>query len=144
MASKRSEPPRKQPLVLVVDDEADQRELYGQFLRDAGYAVETAPDGATAITRAHQLAPDAIVMDHQMPLVDGMTATARLRASAVTQAIPIVVLTASTEHPLVVRAVEAGADAFLGKPCTPQALLAAVEKAIFDARKRAVTLSPRR
>lgn len=131
-------------LILVVDDERDQRELYAQSLRDAGYAVAEAADAHEAMALVRRLGPAAIVMDYQMPGTDGIRATRELKGRAETENIPILVLTAATEQPLLLRAVEAGADAFLGKPCTPEALASAVTKALRDARQRAVTIRHRR
>ena len=62
------------PLILIVDDTTDTREMYALYLNAMGYAVETAEDGYEAVVKARTLVPDVIVMDLQMPGVDGWAA----------------------------------------------------------------------
>ena len=111
---------RQSPTVLVVDDDADARLIYSEYLRAKGCVVVTASDGRAAIDKAMDLIPDAVVLDLAMPRVDGWTALKHLRESSWTAGIPIVVLTALCESRD--QAFEAGCDAYLAKPCSPDVL----------------------
>jgi two-component system cell cycle response regulator DivK len=109
------------PTILVVDDDADCRLIYSDYLRAQGWVVFTAGDGRTAIDKAFELRPDAMVLDLAMPRVDGWTVMKEVRASSWTAAMPIVVLSAiGTSRD---DAFETGCDAFLAKPCPPETLL---------------------
>ncbi len=121
------------PLVLVVDDYQDAREMYAESLGACGFNVAEAETGDEAVAKAFQLLPDAIVMDLSLPGMDGWTATRALKNDARTSAIPVIALTgnARTDAPLAAR--EAGCDAFLIKPCLPDDMVAAVRR-VLDAR----------
>src|SRR5204863_5458808 len=108
------------PSVLVVDDDLDARTMYGLYLKSRGCIVYTASDGGGAITQAHVLHPDVIVLDLAMPHVDGWAAAERLRKSPVTRDIPIIALTAVPGARESARL--SGCDAFMAKPCLPQLL----------------------
>jgi CheY-like chemotaxis protein len=112
---------RLPPTILVVDDDADARVIYSEYLRAHGWLTFTAVDGRSALDKVAELAPDAIVLDLAMPRVDGWTVLKHLRDSSWTATIPVVVVTAS----MTARdeAFEAGCDAFLLKPCPPETLL---------------------
>ena len=71
---------KNEPLVLVVDDFADAREMYGEYLKFCGFRVAEAQNGVEAIDKAKRLKPDLILMDLSMPLIDGWEATRRLKA----------------------------------------------------------------
>jgi two-component system cell cycle response regulator DivK len=109
------------PTILVVDDDADSRLIYSEYLRAQGWLTFTAADGRSALDKVAELAPDAIVLDLAMPRVDGWTVLKHLRESSWTANIPVVVVTAS----MTARdeAFQAGCDAFLLKPCPPETLL---------------------
>jgi CheY-like chemotaxis protein len=111
------------PVVLVVDDHEDMRELYAECFRRAGFRVECAVDGEHALFKVLNLVPDLVVMDLAMPVLDGWEATRTIKTHARTKHIPVLVLTARSEHDELHRADEAGADAVLVKPCEPDALL---------------------
>ena len=81
------------PLILVVDDFEDNREMYTQYLRFNGYRVAEAVDGLDALTKAAALRPDLIVMDLSLPRLDGWEATRRLKKDPLTSQIPVVALT---------------------------------------------------
>ena len=111
------------PLVLVVDDAADARALYGEYLEYLGFRVETAENGAQAIQSVRgEWRPAIIIMDLAMPEVDGWQAIKRLKSDPSTADIPIVALSTYPfgEEPR--RAREAGADLCLSKPCLPSQL----------------------
>jgi DNA-binding response OmpR family regulator len=113
-------PQRDAPTVLVIDDDADARRMYAEFLRTKGWVVFTAADGRSGIDKTTDLAPDLVVVDLAMPRVDGWTVLQQLKDSSWTAGIPIVVVSALSDARD--QAFEAGADAYLAKPCTPQVL----------------------
>ena len=76
---------KSEPLVLVVDDFADAREMYGEYLKFCGFRVAEAQNGVEAIDKAKRLKPDLILMDLSMPVVDGWEATRRLKADSSTK-----------------------------------------------------------
>jgi two-component system cell cycle response regulator DivK len=117
-----------QPLVLVVEDYQDAREMYAAYLMFSGYRVAEAANGVDAIEKTVELMPDIILMDLALPVMDGWEATRRLKMDERTRHIPIVALTghALTQHAEGAR--EAGCDAFVTKPCLPDALVAEIQR----------------
>jgi CheY-like chemotaxis protein len=102
----------------VIDDDADARRMYSEYLRLKGCVVFTAADGRSGIDKSTNLTPDIVLLDLAMPRVDGWTVLRHLRASSWTAKIPIVVVSAM-EHARD-QAFLSGCDAFLSKPCTPE------------------------
>lgn len=121
-------PKREQPLVLVVDDYQDAREMCSEFLAFSGFAVAEARDGIEAIEKAQSLLPDVILMDLSLPRMDGWEATRRLKQDARTKAIPVVALTGHALAGHSEGAKEAGCDSFLTKPCLPDQMVAEVRR----------------
>lgn len=113
------------PLILVVDDFEDNRDLYSAYLSLSGYRVIEAEDGLDAVEKATAEVPDLIVMDLAMPRMDGWEAIEVLRGDGRTRDIPVVVLTGSgaAAQP---RATSLGCASFLMKPCMPQDLVRVV------------------
>lgn len=107
------------PCVLLVDDEAEQIELYRYGLEEEGFVVIEATGGAPAIAQARSANPDAIVLDLRMPGMDGWQVCARLKSDPRTAHIPIVILTAAASPALADEVEHAGCAAFLLKPCYP-------------------------
>ena len=118
------------PLVLVVEDHADAREMYAAGLELAGFRVAEAADGLDAIARAIELRPAAIVMDLTLPGLDGWDATRRLKRDARTVSIPVIALSGHTLPRHIDEARAAGCVAVLLKPCLPDALAAEVRRAL--------------
>ncbi len=116
------DPIQAAPLVLVVDDDDDQRGLLAEFLERDGFRVETAVDGADALERVAHLRPAAIVMDLCMPRLDGCEATRRIKGDESKRSIPVIVLSAHAIGEYPKRARAAGADEIVAKPCRPAAL----------------------
>ena len=114
--------------VLLVEDNSDNREIYRTVLEYAKHVVVEAVNGAEALPLALSEGPDLIVMDMTMPIMDGLEATRRLRADTSTNHIPILILTAHALASDMLDAMDAGATAFLSKPCYPQKLLEEVER----------------
>ena len=114
---------RRKSIVLVVDDFADNREMYTQFLEFSGFRVAEAQNGHEALDKAFALTPDLIVMDLSLPGLDGWEATRRLKADDRTRAIPIIALTGHALAGHSKGAMDAGCDAFITKPCLPERLM---------------------
>jgi CheY-like chemotaxis protein len=113
---------------LVVDDNHDNRALYGGYLRWRGWDVLTLSGGENAVAAATTFAPEVIIMDLAMPVVDGIEATRRLKRDRRTRDIPVVGLTAFCWKAR--DALDAGCAEFLTKPCTPNDLVAVIERVI--------------
>ncbi|NMO17612.1 response regulator [Pyxidicoccus fallax] len=105
--------------VLVVDDYADNRELYSMYLEMQGFEVQTAENGAEALECARASNPDVILMDLSLPVMSGWDAIRELKADPRTGAIPVIALTGHAMATHIERAREAGADDFAAKPCIP-------------------------
>ena len=118
------------PLVLVADDDPDILALVRFRLERDGYEVLSAPDGETALDLAMARTPDLAVLDVMMPRLDGYEVTRRLRAHGPTTTIPIILLTARVQEPDLERGFEAGADDYVTKPFSPQALGERVQAAL--------------
>jgi two-component system cell cycle response regulator DivK len=116
----------RRPLVVVVDDAEDNREMYIDYLATAGFRAEGAADGASAIEAARTLLPALIVMDLSLPGIDGLAATRILKADPLTRDILVIALTGHAEPKYREAAQSAGCDLFLAKPCSPQTLLDAI------------------
>ena len=118
------------PLILIVEDYPDAREMYAEYLTFMGFHVATAENGQEAIELAFKLKPSLIVMDLALPLLDGWEATRRLKANPKTREIPIVAVSGhalkNEEH----GARAAGCDGFVTKPCTPSELLHVISQYI--------------
>jgi CheY-like chemotaxis protein len=118
------------PLVLLVDDFQDNREMYAMYLEHAGMQVAEAGNGHEALDQAFRLLPDLIVMDLSLPGIDGWEATRRLKADERTKKIPVVALTSHALEGYSAGAREAGCDAFVTKPCLPEQLLSEIRKVL--------------
>jgi signal transduction histidine kinase len=115
------------PRVLVIDDQKIPRVSVARILDQAGYEVAGEASGAEGIERARQWCPDVIILDVQMPEMDGFAAVERLKQDPTTAAIPVIFLTATAQtDDLVVRGLDLGAHDFLSKDCSKAELLARV------------------
>jgi DNA-binding response OmpR family regulator len=119
--------------VLVVDDESDIRGLMLELLQRAGYDVVEAPDGNEALRRFYADHPDLVILDVQMPGVDGWSVLERIRELS---DVPVIMLTARAEELDKVRGLRAGADDYVTKPFGRQELLARVEAHLRRSRDR--------
>jgi CheY-like chemotaxis protein len=120
------------PLVLVVEDYQDAREMYAAYLQFSGYRVAEATNGIEAIERANELMPDIILMDLALPKMDGWEATRRLKMDERTRHIPIVALTGHALAGHAEGARQAGCDAFVTKPCLPDALVTEIRRMLAE------------
>jgi CheY-like chemotaxis protein len=110
-------------LILVVEDDPANQELVSPFLRREGHRVLQAMDGAAGVRTARERNPDLIFMDLGLPIMDGWEAIRRIRANPETAHIPIVALTSHTGSEDVLKALEAGVDAYETKPVVYQRLM---------------------
>lgn len=118
--------PLARPLILLVEDFDDAREMYRDFLEFSGFAVDTARDGREALEKARALSPDLILMDLSLPGIDGWEATRILKRDPATAHLRIVALSAHALAPEGDRARAAGCDGFIAKPCLPMDLVAEI------------------
>jgi DNA-binding response OmpR family regulator len=116
------------PKILVVDDEPEAVELLEFNLKQAGYAVTTAGDGAEALKKARTQTPDMIVLDVMLPEMDGFEICKSLRLDSTTATTPIIMLTAKAAEIDRVLGLELGADDYLTKPFSPRELLLRIKK----------------
>jgi two-component system, cell cycle response regulator DivK len=114
--------PRRRPLILIVDDSADTREVYTEYLRHRGLDVITAVDGAAGIELATRTKPNVIILDLAMPRMSGVSAAHHLKHDPRTRKIPIIMLTGYALRAIQEGALEMGVDVFLTKPCLPEDL----------------------
>ena len=112
--------------ILVVDDEPEAVELLEFNLKQAGFDVVTAADGAQAIKKARSVLPSLIVLDLMLPEIDGLDVCKMLRRDPATAGIPIIMLTAKAAEMDRIVGLEVGADDYLGKPFNPRELLARI------------------
>ena len=124
---------RERQLVLVVEDYQDAREMYAAYLQFSGFDVAEAANGVEAVEKTTELLPDIVLMDLALPRMDGWEATRRLKADARTRHIPVVALTGHALAGHADGAREAGCDAFVTKPCLPDALVAEIRR-LLDQR----------
>jgi CheY-like chemotaxis protein len=103
-------------LILIADDDAKHRKLLSDVLQASGYDTLTATNGARAVEMARSHKPDLILMDAQMPVMDGCAAVNVLKADHVTRSIPAIAITALAMDGDRERMFEAGFDGYLGKP----------------------------
>jgi CheY-like chemotaxis protein len=112
--------------VLLAEDEPVNRELTAELLREVGLEVELAEDGAIAVERVRERRYDLVLMDMQMPRLDGPDATRALRQLPQARGLPVVALTANAFAQDRARCLEAGMDDFIAKPVDPDQLFATV------------------
>jgi two-component system, cell cycle response regulator DivK len=125
---------RDRPLIVLVEDQTDLRRLYAQQLALSGFDVIEAGNGADGITHTTAHAPDVVLMDLSLPVVDGWEATRRLKNDTRTAHIPVVALTAHDGAGELQRATHAGCDWFVPKPCPPDALITEVRRVLAATR----------
>lgn len=117
---------REKPLILVVDDDPDNREIVELRLKAQDYEVLTADDGLEGLERARSTLPDVVILDVMMPRMDGIEAMKILKADDSLPFIPVIMLTAKGDLKNVVDGLDNGADDYLVKPIEQSALIARV------------------
>lgn len=118
------------PLILVVDDDEHDREIYGKMLWYNGFDVIFAEDGAAGLRLARERRPDLLLLDLVMPRMDGLSVCARLKESARTSSIPVIALTGLKRPGLGEKVVETGCLKYLEKPASPVQVLHEIETVI--------------
>ena len=133
-AARRRVPATAQPLVvpcvLLVDDNADNREMYRQYLEWDGFRVVLATDGLQALDQAARVMPTVIVTDLAMPKLNGWDMVRRLKGDPRTRHVPVLAVTAHALIGEAERARAAGCDGYLSKPCLPEELARAIRTLI--------------
>ena len=114
--------------ILVVEDHEDNRRIMRDLLMSSGYEVIEAVTGEEGVTAAETYRPDLILMDVQLPGLNGYEATRRIKANPDLQKVPIIVVTSYALSGDDVKAFEAGCDAYVTKPYSPRELLARIRK----------------
>ena len=114
--------------ILVIEDQEDNRRILRDLLKSAGYEVIEAVTGEEGVTMAEAHRPDLILMDIQLPGLDGYEATRRIKANSALRHIPIVAVTSYALSGDDIKALEAGCDAYIAKPFSPRILLAKIRE----------------
>ena len=116
--------------VLIVEDQIEMRAINAMYLHHHGFRVLATDNGADAVRLSRAELPDLIFMDVSIPGMDGIRATAELKRDPATRAIPVVIVTAHPYGSVGKRAVDAGCDGWLNKPCDPRRLLQEVQRRV--------------
>jgi two-component system, cell cycle response regulator DivK len=119
--------------ILVVEDHPDNRRILRDLLTSADFEVIEAEDGESGLAAAAEHRPDLILMDIQLPGIDGYEATRRLKADAALQTIPVIAVTAHELNGVEDKARAAGCDAYIAKPISPRQVLAKVREYLSGA-----------
>ena len=114
--------------ILVVEDQEDNRQIIRDLLASVGYEMIEAHDGEQGVTLAAQHKPDLILMDIQLPVLDGYEATRRIKAQPDLAAIPIIAVTSYALSGDDQKAFAAGCSGYVTKPFSPRALLAKIRE----------------
>ncbi len=128
----------QQPHILVIEDEAAQREILSYNLQAEGFRVSTAQDGEAGLLAVSEDAPDVIVLDWMMPHLSGIEVCRQLKTRPQTRAIPIIMLSAKAEEVDKVRGLETGADDYVVKPYSVSELMARVRAQLRRTRPATV------
>lgn len=134
----------KREKILVVEDEADLREVLAYNLTREGYRVLLAETGAEGLRKARKEAPDLLLLDLMLPDVDGLEVCRRLKRDPVTGSLPIIMVTAKGEEADVVLGLGVGADDYVSKPFSPRTLLARVKAVLRRGPQREEAETSRR
>ena len=118
------------PHILVIEDEADIRDLLTYNLTQAGYQVTGIEDGAQAFSIIRQIRPTLILLDLMLPGLNGLEICRLLKAQPETEAIPVIMLSAKGEAADMVHGLEVGADDYIAKPFNLKVLLARIHTAL--------------
>jgi two-component system, cell cycle response regulator DivK len=114
--------------ILVVEDQQDNRQILRDLLTSADFEVIEAVDGEAGLAAAAAHKPDLILMDVQLPGIDGYEATRRLKGDAVLRDVPVIAVTAHALSGAEEEARDAGCDGYISKPISPRQLLAKVRE----------------
>ena len=118
--------------ILVVEDQEDNRQIIRDMLAQTDYEISEAENGEEALAEIAKQRPDLILMDIQLPIMDGYTATRRIKADRALRSIPIIAVTSYALSGEDKKAREAGCDDYIPKPYSPRELLAKVRQYLSD------------
>lgn len=118
--------------ILVVEDQEDNRQIIRDMLAQTDYEISEAENGEEALAEIAKRRPDLILMDIQLPIMDGYTATRRIKADPALRSIPIIAVTSYAISGEDKKAREAGCDDYIPKPYSPRELLAKVRQYLSD------------
>jgi chemosensory pili system protein ChpA (sensor histidine kinase/response regulator) len=116
------------PLIMVVDDSLTVRKITTRFLQREGYRVSTARDGVEALEMLEDEMPAVMLLDIEMPRMDGYEVVRHVRAGAATRELPIIMITSRTADKHRSHALEAGVDGYMGKPYQEEELLSEIQR----------------
>jgi two-component system, cell cycle response regulator DivK len=119
--------------ILVVEDTEDNRQIIGDLLTSVGYELVEAADGVEGLAVAQSHRPDLILMDIQLPVMDGYEATRRIRTIPELAGVPIIAVTSYALSGDEAKARAAGCDGYIAKPFSPRELLAKIREFLPDA-----------
>jgi CheY-like chemotaxis protein len=122
------------PLVLIVEDDPETRQLYVTVFAAKGFRTEAAHNGLQALEKANAISPDLILTDIAVPGIDGIELCRRLRANKLTEAIPLLAVTGYDDRHYPDRVLEAGANRVLLKPLHPETLIDEARRLLEAAR----------
>ncbi len=114
--------------ILVVEDQEDNRQILRDLLASTDYEIMEAENGLEALAAVAKHRPDLILMDIQLPIIDGYEATRRIKADPELRSIPIIAVTSYALSGDEAKAREAGCDAYVPKPYSPRQLLAKINE----------------
>jgi len=114
--------------VLIVEDQEDNRAILRHLLSKSGYDLIEATNGEEGVALAQSQRPDLILMDVQLPIIDGYEATRRIKSNAELRSIPVIAVTSYALSGDEAKARAAGCDAYFAKPFSPRLLLAKIRK----------------
>jgi two-component system cell cycle response regulator DivK len=118
--------------ILVIEDTEDNRRILRDLLTNAGFELIEAVDGEKGVAAALDSKPDLILMDIQLPIIDGYEATRRIKANPATRHIPIIAVTSYAMSGDEMKAREAGCDGYVAKPFSPRQILATIRGLLSD------------
>jgi chemosensory pili system protein ChpA (sensor histidine kinase/response regulator) len=121
---------RTRPLVMVVDDSITMRKVTGRVLERHEYEVETAKDGVDALEKLHERVPDLMLLDIEMPRMDGFELATQMKADVRFRHVPIIMITSRTGEKHRQRAFDIGVERYLGKPYQEAELLAQISEVL--------------
>jgi CheY-like chemotaxis protein len=129
---------RDAPLILIVEDDPETRHLYITTLTLQGFRTDDAHNGFQALEKAFSSRPDLVLADIAVPGIDGIELCRRLRADTRTREIPVLAVTGYEDRSYQDRALSAGADRILIKPCTMDTLVREVRDLVSSARSKLI------
>lgn len=129
---------RETPLIMVTDDSVTVRKVTGRFLERQGFEVVTAKDGMDAVAQLADIKPDLMLLDIEMPRMDGFEVAAHCRHDSRLKDLPIIMITSRTGEKHRERAMEIGVNAYLGKPFQESELLAKIQELLAERRAQAL------